>query len=35
MDALTLFGVVAVSAMMVFYAAEDRSPHFVLAFAVS
>ncbi|HYL88583.1 MAG TPA: hypothetical protein VEU32_07425 [Burkholderiales bacterium] len=35
MDALTLFGIVAVSAMMLFYAVEDRSPHFVLAFAVS
>lgn len=33
MDPLTLFGVVAVTAMMVFYALEDRSPHFVLAFA--
>ena len=33
MDILTLFGVVAVSAMMVFYALEDRSHWFVLAFA--
>lgn len=33
MDSLTLFGVLAVSAMMVLYALEDRSPHFVLAFA--
>lgn len=33
MDALTLFGVFAVSAMMVFYALEDRGPHFILAFA--
>lgn len=33
MDLLTLFGVFALSAMMVFYALEDRSPHFVLAFA--
>ncbi|HEY1288766.1 MAG TPA: hypothetical protein VGF58_10620 [Burkholderiales bacterium] len=35
MDPLTVFGVVAVSAMMLFYAVEDRSPHFVLAFAVA
>jgi hypothetical protein len=35
MDPLTLFGVVAVSAMVLFYAAEDRSPHFVLGFAAS
>ncbi len=33
MDPLTLFGVFAVSAMMVLYALEDRSPHFVLAFS--
>jgi hypothetical protein len=33
MDPLTLFGVVSVSAMMIFYALEDRSRHFVLAFA--
>ena len=33
MNWLTLFGVFAVSAMMVFYALEDRSRHFVLAFA--
>jgi hypothetical protein len=33
MDPLTLFGVVAVSAMMLFYALEDRSRWFVLAFA--
>jgi len=33
MDALTLFGVFAVSAMMVFYALEDRGPRFILAFA--
>lgn len=35
MDSLTVFGVFAVSAMMLFYAVEDRSPHFVLAFAAS
>lgn len=33
MDSLTLFGVFAVSAMMVLYAVEDRNPHFVLGFA--
>lgn len=33
MDALTLFGVFAVSAMMVLYALEDRSHWFVLAFS--
>lgn len=33
MDLLTLYGVFAVSAMMVFYALEERGPRFVLAFA--
>lgn len=33
MDLLTLYGVFAVSAMMVFYALEDRGAIFVLAFA--
>ena len=33
MDALTLFGALAVSAMLVFYALEARSPWFVVAFA--
>ena len=33
MDALTLFGLFAVTAMLVFYAVEDRSPWFILAFA--
>ncbi len=33
MDALTLFGLLAVTAMLVFYALEHRSPWFVLAFA--
>lgn len=33
MDSLTLFGVFAVTLMMILYAFEDRSPHFVLAFA--
>lgn len=32
MDALTVFGLFAVTAMLVFYAMEDRSPWFVLAF---
>jgi len=32
-DALTIFGVIAVSAMMLCYALEDRSSWFVLAFA--
>jgi hypothetical protein len=35
MDALTLFGLLAVSAMLVFYALEDRSPSFILAFAAA
>jgi hypothetical protein len=33
MDGLTLFGLAAVSLMLAFYALEDRSPWFVLAFA--
>jgi presenilin-like A22 family membrane protease len=33
MDALSLFGVVAVTAMLIFYALEHRSSWFVLAFA--
>jgi len=33
MDPLTLFGLVAVTLMLVFYALEQRSPWFVLAFA--
>lgn len=32
-DRLTLFGLFAVTAMLVFYALEDRSPRFILAFA--
>ncbi len=35
MDALTLFGLFAVTAMLVFYAVEARSPWFILAFAAS
>lgn len=33
MDALTAYGVCAVTAMLVFYALEPRAPVFVLAFA--
>jgi NADH:ubiquinone oxidoreductase subunit 6 (subunit J) len=33
MSGLTLFGLVAVTAMLVFYAIEARSPAYVLAFA--
>ncbi|HTR42850.1 MAG TPA: hypothetical protein VMH87_14650 [Pseudomonadales bacterium] len=33
MNGLTLFGLVAVTAMLVFYALENRSPWFILAFA--
>jgi hypothetical protein len=33
MDALTLSGLAAVTAMLVFYALEDRSPWCTLAFA--
>lgn len=33
MDSLTLFGLFAVTAMLVFYALEDRSPWWVLGFA--
>ena len=33
MDSLTLFGLLAVTAMLVFYALEYRSPWFILAFA--
>ena len=35
MDSLTLFGLFAVTAMLVFYAVEDRSLHFILAFAAA
>jgi hypothetical protein len=34
-DALAAFGLFAVSAMLICYALEDRSPWFVLAFAVA
>jgi hypothetical protein len=33
MDALTLFGLLALTAMLVFYALEDRSPWFILGLA--
>ena len=35
MSALTAFGLFAVLAMLVCYALEDRSPWFIVAFAVS
>jgi hypothetical protein len=35
MNALTWFGLFAVTAMLVSYAMEKRSPWFILAFAVS
>lgn len=35
MDPLTLFGLVAVTLMLVFYALEERTPWFVLAFAAA
>jgi hypothetical protein len=34
-DALTLFGLVAVSLMLLFYAFEDSSPWCILGFAIS
>jgi hypothetical protein len=34
-DPLTLFGFAAVAAMLGFYALEDRSPYFLVAFAVA
>ena len=35
MDSLTAFGLFAVTAMLVTYALEDRSPWFVLAFGAA
>lgn len=35
MDTLTAFGAVAVTAMMLFYALEDRSATYILAFAAA
>jgi len=33
MDQLTVFGLIAVTAMLVTYALEERNPWFILAFA--
>jgi hypothetical protein len=35
MTPLTLFGIVSVSALLVFYALEERAPVFVLCFALA
>jgi len=35
MDALTWFGLFAVTAMLVCYALEEHSPYFILGFAVA
>ena len=35
MDALTIFGLLSVSAMLLFYALEPRGPPYVLAFAAA
>jgi len=35
MDQLTAFGLFAVTAMLVFYALEDRSPWYIFAFAAA
>ena len=35
MDRLTLFGLLAVSAMLATYALEERSPWFILGFAAA
>jgi hypothetical protein len=35
MDLLAFYGLVAVGLMLIFYAVEDRSPWYVLAFAVA
>ncbi|MDP9280855.1 MAG: hypothetical protein M3P38_02025 [Chloroflexota bacterium] len=35
MDPLTAFGLASVGAMLACYALEDRSPYFVLAFALA
>jgi hypothetical protein len=34
-DGLTLFGLAAVSAMLAFYALEERNPLYILGFAVA
>jgi hypothetical protein len=33
MDALTAFGVITLTVMLILYALEDRSPRYILAFA--
>ncbi|MBW7966399.1 hypothetical protein XH98_23225 [Bradyrhizobium sp. CCBAU 51745] len=35
MDGLTIFGLLSVSAMLLFYALEPRGPPYVLAFAAA
>jgi hypothetical protein len=35
MDSLTLFGLLAVTLMLIFYALEDRNSAYILAFAVA
>lgn len=35
MDTLTLFGLFAVAAMLVFYALEERGPRYIIGFAVA
>jgi hypothetical protein len=35
MSALTLYGLVAVTAMLVFYALEERNPLYILGFALA
>lgn len=35
MRALTLFGLFAVTAMLVFYALEERHPRYILGFAIA
>ena len=35
MNSLTAFGLFAVTAMLIFYALEDRSPWFIFAFAIA
>ena len=35
MDTLTVFGLFAVTAMLIFYALEDRSPFCILGFAAA
>lgn len=35
MSALTIFGLVAVTAMLVFYALEERNPRYILGFALA